>query len=312
MSHVAIYYDPAFLRHDTGSHPENAHRLEAIVSNLKSAPFAEKLSWITPAPAEISDIELVHTPEYIRHIENEIKSGAQYLDTDTVVCPMSWNAALMASGALVDAVRSSVEGEHIKAFCAVRPPGHHAEADKAMGFCLFNNVAIGARYATSRLGLEKVAIIDFDVHHGNGTQNTFYNDPSVYYISTHQEYHYPGTGFVDETGASNATGTNMNIPMHAGDSDEEFFSQFDEHIIPTLRKFSPEIIMVSAGFDAHIDDPLAGLSLTEEGYAGMTRRLCDLADEVCEGRLVSALEGGYDPRALAKSVEAHVGEMLKY
>jgi len=276
---------------------------------LKSSPFAEKLAWRAPVEAGRAQLELIHTPEYVRFVEEKILAGERYLDADTVICPDSWDAAVMAAGAVIKAVEAVVNGDHGAAFCAVRPPGHHAEAARAMGFCLFNNVAIGARFARVELGLSKVAIVDFDVHHGNGTQNAFYADPTVFYVSAHQWPHYPGTGLETETGAGKAEGTNMNIPMPPGSGDEDILSVFDARVIPELERFAPELVMISAGFDAHVDDPLGGLALTEEGFAGMTRRLLDLAGGLGHGRVVSALEGGYDPGALGRSAAAHVGEM---
>ncbi|VAX16499.1 Deacetylases, including yeast histone deacetylase and acetoin utilization protein [hydrothermal vent metagenome] len=309
MSQVAIYYDPVFLEHGAGTHPECAARLEAIVPRLRGAAFAGELVWPTPKPARLADIELVHTAGYTKFAEAEIKRGVTHLDADTTVCPRSWEAALMAAGSGTMAVDQALGGEYNRAFIACRPPGHHAEADRAMGFCIFNNVAIAARHATENHGLDRVAIIDFDVHHGNGTQNSFYNDPKVYYVSTHQEYHYPGTGSPDETGEGEAKGTNLNFPLSEGTTDEEILSIFDKKIIPALTKFEPRIVFISAGFDAHRDDPLAGLSLTEDGYKVMTERLRELAEKSASGRMISFLEGGYNVDALARSVEAHVKEM---
>lgn len=304
---TAVYYDPVFLEHDTGFHPENAKRLEAIVDGLKSAPFAGNLYW-PPSfpPATIEQIETVHDPGYIRLVEKKCRSGARALDADTIICQRSWDAALMAAGALVAATGAVIAGDFANAFCAVRPPGHHATPGRAMGFCLFNNVAVGARHAIQAHGLERAAIIDFDVHHGNGTQDIFYGDPAVCYVSLHQAYHYPGTGAEDERGAGGAEGTVMNFPMQAGSGDEDYLQKFDAHIIPTLEKFAPGVIFVSAGFDGHEDDPLASMSLTAEGYGAMTQRIMELAGRLGHGRIVSALEGGYDLGALRESAVAHV------
>jgi len=295
-------YDPVFLKHDTGAHPENPERLRAIVARLKSSSFADKLEWVTPELATPQQLEFAHTPEYIRYIEQSALTGVRYLDMDTVICPDSWEAALTAAGALITAIRGVVGKKYQNAFCVVRPPGHHAEAARAMGFCLFNNVAIGARLAQRELDMGSVAIVDFDVHHGNGTQNAFYEDPTVFYVSLHQWPHYPGTGKESETGAGAAVGTNMNFPLEAGDGDEKALKIFDEHIIPTLRKYSPDLVIVSAGFDGHRDDLLGGLEFTEKGFAGMMRRLLDLADDLGHGRVVAALEGGYNLESLAVSV----------
>jgi len=311
VKRACIVYDPVFLKHDTGSHPENAQRLEAVVAALESAPFAGQLKWLSPAPAARARIEAVHDPEYVRYIEEQCRSGAHHLDADTVVCPDSWEAAVKAAGAVITAVDTVMAGECAAAFCPVRPPGHHAERSRAMGFCLFNNVAIGAFHARNAHDIARAAIIDFDVHHGNGTQNTFFNDPSVFFISLHQIHNYPGTGWEEETGGPDAPGTIMNFPMIPHSGDDDYLDKFDTHIIPALRIFAPQFIFISAGFDAHRDDPLADIALTERGYAGMTARIVDLADELGHGRVVSVLEGGYDLDALAASACAHVGELLR-
>jgi acetoin utilization deacetylase AcuC-like enzyme len=306
---TAILYDPVFLAHDTGNHPENFRRLEVIVEALENAPFRDRLVWVKPVPATPMQVEMVHATAYVRYLEEAILSGAHHLDADTVVCLDSWDAALTAAGAVITAVKGVSEGLYKNAFCAVRPPGHHAEISKAMGFCLLNNVAIGAKYARSALHMKKAAIIDFDVHHGNGTQNVFYADPSVFYVSLHLWPHYPGTGSADETGSGLAAGCNLNIPMSAGMGDAEYLERMDNAVIPALREFSPDIILVSAGFDAHADDPLGGASLTEIGFAEMTRRIVTLAHELGHDRVVSVLEGGYNLQALAISVTAHVAEL---
>ncbi len=312
MKRVAVFYDPVYLQHDTGAHPENSGRLVSIVSALKTAPFQDYFCWKTPSPARLDHIAANHNSDYIGYVKKQCRSGAMSMDMDTVICKNSWDSALMAAGAVVDAVDGVMIGEFSKAFCAVRPPGHHAEADKAMGFCLFNNIAIGARHAINVHKLERVAIIDFDVHHGNGTQSSFYNDPSVFYISLHQEYHYPGTGMENETGDGAAVGTNLNFPMPAGAGNEEMLAKFDDIIIPTLRKYRPEILFISAGFDAHTDDPLAGLEVTCEGFGAMTERINSLSDELGHGRVISALEGGYNLNALRESTVAHVSALICY
>ncbi|VAX20343.1 Acetylspermidine deacetylase; Deacetylases, including yeast histone deacetylase and acetoin utilization protein, partial [hydrothermal vent metagenome] len=213
MLKTAVFYDPVFLKHDTGDHPESSERLRAVIPALKSAPFADRLEWISPDPASIEQLEAVHDPEYIRFVEERCLSGEKSMDADTIICPDSWMAAITSAGALVEAVGCVMDKSHANAFCAVRPPGHHAESNRAMGFCLFNNVAIGVRHAQKTYGARKTAIIDFDVHHGNGTQNAFYDDPSVFFVSLHQAHHYPGTGMEPERGGAGAEGTNMNIPM---------------------------------------------------------------------------------------------------
>lgn len=307
----AIFYDSLFLQHDTGAHPENHTRLRAIVSALKKSDFADDLVWKTPKAATFPQLEAVHTSSYIRDLEQKISSGAQALDADTIVSASSWDAALHAAGAVIEAVEYVKEGNGASAFCAVRPPGHHAEADRAMGFCLFNNVAVAARYAQREAGFENVAIIDFDVHHGNGTQHMFYDDPSVLYISLHQWPHYPGSGAAGEQGAGEGVGATINIPMPAGSSDDDYKREFDNKVIPALTAFAPGLILVSAGFDAHIDDPLAQMALTEAGYAAMTRQLVDISRDICRYGVVSTLEGGYNTDALGRSVAAHVKELFR-
>ncbi|MBF0291887.1 MAG: histone deacetylase [Nitrospinae bacterium] len=312
MKHkTAILYDPVFLAHDTGNHPENYRRLEVIVEALNTAPFRDKLAWVKPVPATPTQVEMVHATSYVRQLEEAILSGKHYLDADTLVCHDSWEAALTAAGAVMTAVKGVSEGLYKNAFCAVRPPGHHAEISRAMGFCLLNNVAIGAKYARSALHMKKVAIIDFDVHHGNGTQNIFYADPTVFYVSLHLWPHYPGTGAANETGSGSATGFNLNIPMSEGMGDVEYLERMDNAVIPAMREFAPEMILVSSGFDAHGDDPLGGAALTETGFGEITRRIVGLAHELGHDRVVSVLEGGYNLHALALSVTAHVAELAR-
>jgi len=237
--------------------------------------------------------------------------GETVLDSgDTHVSRDSYAAALLAAGGGLAGVDFAMRGDNHRAFCAVRPPGHHAEHDHAMGFCLFNNIAIGARYAQEHHGLTRVAIVDWDVHHGNGTQAAFYDDPSVLYVSIHQYPYYPGTGGKNERGAGKGTGTTLNIPLNAGSGDEVYLDAMREIIVPALVDFSPELIMISAGFDAHRDDPLAGMNVTEKGFGEMTRLILE-ASESARGRIVSVLEGGYDLKALGRSVESHLRELMK-
>jgi acetoin utilization deacetylase AcuC-like enzyme len=308
---TAIYYDPLFLAHDTGDHPENKARLTAIVSALRAAPFAARLVWPSFHPISVTQAERIHAPAYLRRTEEAILKGRGSLDPDTLVSPDSWSAALLAAGAVVDAVRRVTAGDFANAFCAVRPPGHHAERTHAMGFCLINNVAVAARYALDELGLARIAIVDFDVHHGNGVQNSFYEEPRVFYVSTHQWRHYPGTGYADETGAGEGIGTTLNLPMEAGAGDPQMVAAFAGIIGPTLKKYAPELILVSAGFDAHASDPLGGMTMTTDGFAAITNLLVDLAADLGHGRLVSTLEGGYDLTALAECVVAHVGALAR-
>ncbi|MDH4183092.1 MAG: histone deacetylase [Nitrospinota bacterium] len=310
MNKSAIFYHPAFLLHDTGPHPETAARLNSITGYLKKAPFASQLAWPSFNPASYEDITAIHSAGHFSHVRNVCQTGGGYLDADTVVCQDSWEAALLAAGAACSAAEGALGGEHKTAFCAVRPPGHHAEAARAMGFCLFNNIAIAARKVTRGGQARRVAIIDFDVHHGNGTQHAFYDDPSVYFVSLHLAGHYPGTGWEGETGEGEGAGTTMNLPMEAGSGDADYLYLLERHVLPALDKYRPELILLSAGFDAHVADPLGGMAISTEGYYQITRAITGLADEVCGGRVVSVLEGGYNITALGESARAHVRALL--
>ncbi len=306
---VGYVYDPVYLEHDTGQHPENASRLEAIMSHLNESGLKKRLYHIPPRPATIEELALVHHEEYIAYVQAVAKSGGGQLDPDTVVSPGSYKAALYAAGGLVRATEV-VMTEDGSAYALVRPPGHHATATQAMGFCLFNNLAIAARYALNRFSLERVAIIDFDVHHGNGTQDAFYSDPKVLYVSTHEFPFYPGTGGLEETGIGEAKGTTVNIPLPAGSGDAEYLRVFDEVVVPIVRRFRPELILVSAGYDGHWSDRLAMMELSVTGYGRMAGIIKGLADELCRGKLVFTLEGGYHLSALAASVKATFDMLL--
>lgn len=301
-----LYYShPDFLGHDTGSgHPESAARLKAIDRALADAQFS---SLIRIKPTLSDDIEakleLIHTFNMIRRVLDKIpEHGLAYLDADTVVSSGSKQAALLAVSAICDAVDKVMAGEADNAFCALRPPGHHAEPTHPMGFCLFNNIAIAAEYARIHHRLQKIAIVDFDVHHGNGTQAAFYKQPQVFYASSHQWPHYPGSGAASETGVGNI----VNVPLAAGTSGAEFREKYRTIILPALRAFKPELLLISAGFDAHKDDPLASLGLVEDDYRWLTLELMAIAGECCGGRIVSTLEGGYNLKALAASVTTHI------
>jgi acetoin utilization deacetylase AcuC-like enzyme len=311
MGRVGFFFHPSFLAHDTGAgHPERADRVATIVAYLQRRPVWPRLTLLDPQPASLQTIGLVHPAPYIDRILQACREGRS-LDPDTVASPGSWDAALRAVGAVTGAIDGVMSGELSSAFCAVRPPGHHAPADRAMGFCLFNNVAVGARYARQRHGLKRVLIVDWDVHHGNGTQDIFDDDPSVLYFSTHQYPFYPGTGSARETGRGAGEGFTVNVPLPAGAGDQELIAAFERFLLPKAEAFKPELVLISAGFDAHRDDPLAGLEATEAGYAELTRLVRRIADATASGRIVSALEGGYDLRALAASVEAHLEALLE-
>jgi acetoin utilization deacetylase AcuC-like enzyme len=312
MARTGLVRSPIFHRHPTGpGHPERPARLEAIERRLEESGLLARLTPVEPRPAEERWLEAVHDPAYLRRVERACGSGERLLDSpDTGIGSESYAVALLAVGgalALVDAV---LEGRLDNGFAAVRPPGHHAERDRAMGFCLFNNVAVAARYAQRRHGAGRVLIVDWDVHHGNGTQHAFEDDPSVFYGSLHQWPLYPGTGAACERGRGSGEGFTLNLPLPPGSRDADWLAAFDRALIPAADSFRPDLVLVSAGFDAHRDDPLAGTLLSEAGFTGLTQRVCELARRHCGGRLVSLLEGGYHLRALADCVAAHVGGLL--
>jgi acetoin utilization deacetylase AcuC-like enzyme len=300
--------DPLFLTHVVPSgHPERSDRLRAITRALSDNAFAG-LVRREPEPVDDATLLLAHTEAYVAELRAALPAdGIMQIESDTYICPRSLDVAANAVGAAVLATDAVMTGEAANAFCAIRPPGHHAEADMAMGFCLFNSAAIAARHAQRKHGIARVAIVDWDVHHGNGTQAIFWSDPSVLYASTHQMPLYPGTGAASETGAGNI----VNTPLRSGAGTAEFQSAFNGRVLPALHAFAPDLIIVSAGFDAHWRDPLAGLKLNASDFAWATRQVMAVADERCGGRVVSLLEGGYDLEALADSVSAHVTELMK-
>ena len=304
---TAFFTHPACLEHDTGQgHPERPQRLEAILMALDEPEFA-KLERREAPIADIAHITRVHDGNYTNDLLKRVpQRGWVALDGDTLMSAGSGEAALRAAGAMIAAVDLVLKNGAANAFCGVRPPGHHAESDMAMGFCLFNNVAIGAAHAVANHGLKRVAIVDFDVHHGNGTQHIFDRDPSVLYISTHQYPYYPGTGAAGEIGTGAGEGFTVNLPLESGSIDADFHHVFERVALPVLRQFAPDLILVSAGFDAHERDPLATMRATEGGFAAMTSALRHVADETCRGRLALVTEGGYDLKALEASLESVV------
>ncbi|NLS98247.1 MAG: SUMF1/EgtB/PvdO family nonheme iron enzyme [Planctomycetaceae bacterium] len=305
---AGFVYDDVYLRHLTGSgHPERPERLQAIVDRLQAAGLLEKLRRIKPRPAEEKWLTAVHTPEHIAALRQLYAEGNRFAGSrDTPISESSYDVALVAVGGVLAAVDAVMAGEVRNAFCAVRPPGHHATPDRAMGFCLLNNVAIAARYVQQQHKLGKVLIVDWDVHHGNGTQDIFYKDPSVFYFGVHQHPFYPGTGSADERGEGDGKGFTLNVPLPAGSGDAEFQQAFTQKLVPAAREFRPDFVLISAGFDAHKDDLLGRMQVTTEGFAQLTSIVKQIAEEHCHGRLVSVLEGGYDLDGLAASVEAHV------
>ncbi|HEY6985487.1 MAG TPA: histone deacetylase family protein [Rhodanobacteraceae bacterium] len=303
----AIYTHRACLAHDPGpGHPESPARLAAVLEALDDPAFAA-LARIDAPVATREQLARVHARELIdRVLDEPVTSGWRRVDADTVMSPVSADAALRAAGAVCAAVDAAVGGEQKRAFCAVRPPGHHATRDTAMGFCLFNSVAVGAAHAIVAHGLSRIAIVDFDVHHGNGTQDIFWSDPRVLYASSHQWPLYPGTGARSETGAGNI----VNAPLRPGSGSAEFRAACETTVLPAVERFAPELVMISAGFDAHRLDPLANLNFVADDYAWITQRLVEIAGRHAQGRVVSSLEGGYSLTALRESVAAHVAALI--
>lgn len=309
---TALIHHPIYQKHDTGEgHPETPKRYEVVMNALKAdETLWENLNEITPEKASKGLIQAAHTKEHFKRVENAFENGLDRLDADTVISMQSFDASLFAAGGACRAVDAVMTGEANNAFVAVRPPGHHATAETAMGFCLFNNVAVAARYAQNRYKeIERVAIIDWDVHHGNGTQGIFYDDPSVYFFSMHQYPWYPGTGARGETGFSKGLGYTKNLPVKAQTKPSEQKRMFNAALEEISSNFKPDLIIISAGFDAHLTDPLGQLMLQDADYVQMTRTVKQWADDVCEGRIVSVLEGGYNLETLGKTVVNHVAEL---
>ena len=309
---TAFYYHPTCLEHTTGpGHPERPARLTAILEKLQQSGTLQQLQQFEPQASPKETLALVHPLPYIELIETASGDGPCRLDSDTTVSERSFEAARLAAGAAVAAVANVASGEVRNAFCAMRPPGHHAEVEQAMGFCLFNNVAIAAEHLVRSRLAERVLIIDWDVHHGNGTQHIFYERGDIFYLSLHQWPLYPGTGRADETGHGAGAGTTRNVLLAPDTAEQDYFDQFQRAVEETFQQFRPDFVLLSAGFDAHHRDPLASLNLSESGFASMTDFTLDCADQFSSGKLVSLLEGGYDLEALAASVEAHVKCLLR-
>jgi acetoin utilization deacetylase AcuC-like enzyme len=303
MGTTAYLYDKIFLQHKPGlGHPERPERLNAIHGKISGSPFYRDLLLITPEKADRKFIELNHGAAYIDDVREKIENGTGFLDMDTGVSAKSFEAALQAVGGSLKMCDAVMGNRAVNGFCAVRPPGHHAEYDYASGFCIFNNIAIAARYLRSEHGLKRIAIVDWDVHHGNGTQHSFEGDDFVYYISLHQNPLFPGTGTAREKGYGQGTGYTLNIPMEPGRTDEDYLDAFHGQIIPALDAYRPEIVLVSAGFDAHHADPLASIMLSTEVFHTFTKLLMGVAERHCGGKVISFLEGGYNLDALSDSV----------
>jgi acetoin utilization deacetylase AcuC-like enzyme len=306
---MLLYESPVFLEHATGSHPENPGRLLAISRQLAKA--AAEIAFVRPEwmPIALPRLERLHSPAYVQAVREFAQRGGGQIEADTVVSPRSFDVALLAAGAVCDAVERVVQGQDSRAMCLVRPPGHHALAASSMGFCLFSNVALGARLAIDELGLERVLVVDWDVHHGNGTQDMFWEDPQVGFLSIHRYPFYPGTGTADETGTGRGLGTTRNLPIPFGTSRGEFLAQFTAAVEKFADELRPQLVMISAGFDAHHLDPVGSLGLESEDFGPLTRVVRDIAATHAGGRIVSVLEGGYHPAALAESVRVHLDEL---
>jgi acetoin utilization deacetylase AcuC-like enzyme len=308
-----IFYHPLSLEHDTGEgHPERKARIAAVLDRLGTTGLKDECEWHLPEPAAIESIHANHDADYLRSVEAHADQGGGALDADTLVSSKSYEAALRGAGACTEAIDAVMSGTASNAFCINRPPGHHARPSRAMGFCLINNIAVGARHALAQHGLERVFIFDWDVHHGNGTQESFYEDASVYFCSIHQSPLYPGTGMQTETGQGSGEGYTLNLTVPSGAAGATYESLLKEQVIPAMRSFNPQLILISAGFDAHRRDPLAGVMLEDKDFSAMAESVLSVADELCDGKVVAVLEGGYDLEGLSGGVEQLVRAMLAH
>ncbi len=307
-----LYSDPVFLKHDTGQHPEKAERLRSITARLDKAGLTKKCKPGSYQPLAEETITQVHSPKQLVRVKQVAAHGGGHIDPDTVVSADSFTVALAAAGACVAAVDAVVKGTDANALCLVRPPGHHATLTRSMGFCLFNNIALAAHHAKTAHKLSRLLIVDWDVHHGNGTQDIFYEDPEVMFFSIHRYGNgfYPGTGADNETGRGKGLGYTLNAPIRYGTSRKDYHSRFTNALEKAADKIKPEMVLVSAGFDAHAKDPIGSLGLEVEDFTTLTRQAMDVAKTHAKGRLVSCLEGGYHLEALAESVQAHLEELL--
>ena len=304
-----LFFDPQHAGHRTGVHPENAGRLEAVAAMLDRSPVADRFERMVPPEASVNDLRAVHSADYLRELREYAAEGGGRIEADTVVSPGSLPVAVRAAGAACTAVDFVLHAGENRAFCATRPPGHHARPASAMGFCLFGNVAVAAEYARRTYGIERVLIVDWDVHHGNGTQEMFYADAGVHFLSLHRSPFYPGTGDADETGTGDGLGATWNLPTSHGTPRRLILDRFAALLDDAAAKCEPELVLLSAGFDAHADDPVGDLGLHTEDFAELTTRVVDAAEAYCGGKLVSVLEGGYDPQRLAECVEVHLGAL---
>jgi acetoin utilization deacetylase AcuC-like enzyme len=305
-----LYTDPVFQQHITGSHPEHPRRLAAIHAHLQQRGLTPRCTIPQCKPATTTQLERVHDPLYVEHLQRYSAAGGGRIEVDTVVSERSYDVAALAAGAACDAVHRVITGEDSTALCLVRPPGHHARPHDAMGFCLFNSVAIAAHAALAEHGLERVLIVDWDVHHGNGTQETFWEDGRVGFLSIHRWPFYPGTGDADEIGSGRGLGWILNVPVQFGTPRHEFHEQFERALVELAGKVRPQLVLMSAGFDAHREDPIGSLGLETEDFSRLTKTTLNVAHEYARGRTVSLLEGGYNPQRLAECVEVHLTELL--
>ncbi len=305
-----LYLSDRFLDHETGRHPERAERIRQVSRHLDRTRLADRCRRAPWSEASIDQISLVHERPYIDEVARFAAAGGGHIEADTVISTASFEVARLAAGAAVDAVTRVVKEDDRRALCLVRPPGHHALPNQAMGFCLFSNVSIAARVATNELGLDRVLIVDWDVHHGNGTQAIFWTDPRVGFFSIHRWPFYPGSGDWDETGSGPGLGSTLNLPVTFGTPRHEYVDRFTTRLQDFADKLRPQLVLISAGFDAHRDDPVGSLDLETEDFQPLTRAVCEIADTHAGGRLVSVLEGGYNTSALAGSVEVHLEELL--
>jgi acetoin utilization deacetylase AcuC-like enzyme len=310
MSTSAVFYDPIYMEHDTGyGHPERPERLQATMQLLEKVGLSEKVRIISPRDATVEEIGLVHPKKYIEKVKRTAESGGGWLDPDTHVGVRSYDAALKSAGALLEGMERIFSGDIDNAFCLVRPPGHHATAERGMGFCLFNNNAIAARFAIKEMGISRVFILDWDAHHGNGLQDIFYDDDKVLYTSLHQYPHYPGTGSTGELGIGAGEGYTVNFPLPARSGEEVYLAAFDQVILPIARAYQPELVLISAGYDGHFSDLLCSMLLRGHSYAEMATRLKALAEEFCGGKMMAALEGGYNLAGIAISIADTIAVM---
>ncbi len=307
---TALVYDPIYLEHNTGNHVENRQRLTVTMSLLNESGVMNKLILLPPRQASVDELSLVHAQEYIACVKSQAEMGGGWLDADTIISPGSYEVALYAAGGTLRAVEAVMSGETDNAFALVRPPGHHATCWQAMGFCLFNNIAVAAKFALANFNISRILIVDFDVHHGNGTQDTFYNDAHVLYFSTHQSPLYPGTGSINETGAGEGEGLTVNVPLLAGWGDEEYMNIFHEVLAPLAERYKPQLILASAGYDAHWADDISLMQVSTTGFSRMVQVLKSLARKLSLERIVFTLEGGYHLQALSSSVKATIDVLI--